>query len=118
MPAPPTQARTDDAANRRIPASSDLDVLEHAFGPASLGCSVFASPHALGPGSEHLVEEIAEVYSRALFDVAPRSTDILDDVHDQLGRVHRQLDKTPRHAGVLLLPVLLVARRRRTASAS
>jgi hypothetical protein len=30
------------AANRRIPASSDLDVLAHAFGPVSLACSVFA----------------------------------------------------------------------------
>jgi hypothetical protein len=30
------------AANRRIPASSGLDVLEHAFDPASLACSVFA----------------------------------------------------------------------------
>jgi F-type H+-transporting ATPase subunit delta len=31
------------------------------------------------------VEEIAEVYSRALFDVAMEH-DILDDVHDQLGQ--------------------------------
>src|SRR4029079_16132249 len=32
------------------------------------------------------VEEIAEVYSRALFDVA-QEHDILDDVHDQLGHI-------------------------------
>ncbi|MEA2440193.1 MAG: hypothetical protein QOH76_1617 [Thermoleophilaceae bacterium] len=30
------------AANRRIPASSGLDVLTHDFGPAFLACSVFA----------------------------------------------------------------------------
>ena len=30
------------AANLRIPASSGLDVLAHAVGPASLDCSVFA----------------------------------------------------------------------------
>ena len=30
------------AANRRIPASSGLGVLGHAFDPASLACSVFA----------------------------------------------------------------------------
>jgi hypothetical protein len=30
------------AANRRIPASSGLDVLEHAIDPASLAGSVFA----------------------------------------------------------------------------
>jgi F-type H+-transporting ATPase subunit delta len=38
------------------------------------------------------VEEIAEVYSRALFDVA-QEHDILDDVHDQLGQFADELDK-------------------------
>jgi ATP synthase F1 delta subunit len=38
------------------------------------------------------VEEIAEVYSRALFDVA-KEHDILDDVHDQLGQFADELDK-------------------------
>jgi F-type H+-transporting ATPase subunit delta len=37
------------------------------------------------------VEEIAEVYSRALFDVA-QEHDILDDVHDQLGQFADELD--------------------------
>jgi F-type H+-transporting ATPase subunit delta len=38
------------------------------------------------------MEEIAEVYSRALFDVA-QEHDILDDVHDQLGQFADELDK-------------------------
>jgi F-type H+-transporting ATPase subunit delta len=38
------------------------------------------------------VEEIAEVYSRALFDVAMEH-DILDDVHDQLGQFADELDQ-------------------------
>jgi F-type H+-transporting ATPase subunit delta len=38
------------------------------------------------------VEEIAEVYSRALFDVA-KEHDILDDVHDQLAQFAEELDK-------------------------
>ena len=37
------------------------------------------------------MEEIAEVYSRALFDVAMEH-DILDDVHDQLGQFADELD--------------------------
>jgi F-type H+-transporting ATPase subunit delta len=37
------------------------------------------------------VEEIAEVYSRALFDVAMEH-DILDDVHEQLGQFADELD--------------------------
>ena len=37
------------------------------------------------------MEEIAEVYSRALFDVA-QEHDILDDVHDQLGQFADELD--------------------------
>jgi F-type H+-transporting ATPase subunit delta len=38
------------------------------------------------------MEEIAEVYSRALFDVA-QEHDILDDVHEQLGQFADELDK-------------------------
>ena len=38
------------------------------------------------------MEEIAEVYARALFDVA-KEHDILDDVHDQLGQFTDALDK-------------------------
>jgi ATP synthase F1 delta subunit len=38
------------------------------------------------------MEEIAEVYSRALFEVA-KEHDILDDVHDQLGQFADELDK-------------------------
>ena len=38
------------------------------------------------------MEEIAEVYSRALFDVAMEH-DILDDVHDQLGQFAEELDE-------------------------
>ena len=38
------------------------------------------------------MEEIAEVYSRALFDVAMEQ-DILDDVHDQLGQFADELDE-------------------------
>jgi F-type H+-transporting ATPase subunit delta len=38
------------------------------------------------------MEEIAEVYSRALFDVA-QENDILDDVHDQLGQFADELDE-------------------------
>lgn len=38
------------------------------------------------------MEEIAEVYSRALFDVAMEH-DILDDVHDQLGQFADELDE-------------------------
>jgi F-type H+-transporting ATPase subunit delta len=39
------------------------------------------------------VEEIAEVYSRALFDVA-KERDVLDDVHDQLGQFAEALDES------------------------
>jgi F-type H+-transporting ATPase subunit delta len=38
------------------------------------------------------VEEIAEVYSRALFDVAMEK-DVLDDVHDQLGQFADELSE-------------------------
>jgi F-type H+-transporting ATPase subunit delta len=38
------------------------------------------------------MEEIAEVYARALFDVA-KEHDILDEVHDQLGQLTDELDK-------------------------
>jgi F-type H+-transporting ATPase subunit delta len=38
------------------------------------------------------MEEIAEVYSRALFDAA-QEHDILDDVHEQLGQFADELDK-------------------------
>jgi F-type H+-transporting ATPase subunit delta len=38
------------------------------------------------------MQEIAEVYSRALFDVA-KENDVLDDVHDQLGQFADELDK-------------------------
>jgi len=38
------------------------------------------------------MEEIAEVYSRALFDVA-NEHDVLDDVHDQLGQFVEALDE-------------------------
>jgi F-type H+-transporting ATPase subunit delta len=39
------------------------------------------------------VEEIAEVYSRALFEVA-KERDALDDVHDQLGQFAAALDES------------------------
>jgi F-type H+-transporting ATPase subunit delta len=38
------------------------------------------------------MEELAEVYSRALFDVA-KEHDILDEVHDELGQFADELDK-------------------------
>ena len=38
------------------------------------------------------MEEIAEVYSRALFDVA-KEKDVLDDIHDELGQFVEELDK-------------------------
>jgi len=38
------------------------------------------------------VEEIAEVYARALFDVA-KEHDVLDEVHDQLGQFTDELSK-------------------------
>jgi ATP synthase F1 delta subunit len=38
------------------------------------------------------MEEIAEVYARALFEVA-KEHDILDEVHDQLGQFAEELDK-------------------------
>jgi F-type H+-transporting ATPase subunit delta len=38
------------------------------------------------------MEEIAEVYARALFDVA-KEHDILDEVHDQLGQFAEALDE-------------------------
>jgi F-type H+-transporting ATPase subunit delta len=38
------------------------------------------------------MEEIAEVYSRALFDVAMEK-DSLDDIHDQLGQFAEELDQ-------------------------
>jgi ATP synthase F1 delta subunit len=38
------------------------------------------------------VQEIAEVYSRALFDVA-KEHDVLDEVHEQLGQFADELDK-------------------------
>jgi F-type H+-transporting ATPase subunit delta len=37
------------------------------------------------------VEELAEVYSRALFEVA-QEKDVLDDIHDQLGQFADELD--------------------------
>jgi F-type H+-transporting ATPase subunit delta len=37
------------------------------------------------------VEELADVYSRALFEVA-KEKDVLDDVHDQLGQFADELD--------------------------
>src|SRR3954470_18370240 len=38
-----TRSTRHDPANRRIPASSGLDLLAQAFDPASLACSVFGS---------------------------------------------------------------------------
>jgi F-type H+-transporting ATPase subunit delta len=38
------------------------------------------------------VEEIAEVYSRALFDVALEQ-DVLDDIHDELGQFAEELNE-------------------------
>jgi F-type H+-transporting ATPase subunit delta len=38
------------------------------------------------------VEEIAEVYSRALFDVA-KEQDALDEIHDELGQFAEELDQ-------------------------
>ena len=63
------------------------------------------------------MEEIAEVYARSLFEVA-QERDKLDDVREQLGQFADALDGEPRPAGLLLLAVLLDARRRRTGWAS
>jgi len=38
------------------------------------------------------MEEIAEVYSRALFDVA-KEKDVLDEIHDELGQFVEELDE-------------------------
>jgi F-type H+-transporting ATPase subunit delta len=38
------------------------------------------------------MEEIAEVYSRALFDVA-KERDVLDEIHDELGQFVEELDE-------------------------
>jgi F-type H+-transporting ATPase subunit delta len=38
------------------------------------------------------MEEIAEVYSRALFDVA-KEHDVLDEIHDELGQFAEELDE-------------------------
>ena len=60
------------------------------------------------------MEEIAEVYARSLFEVA-KEHDVLDRVHDELGEFADALDEDRDAAGVPVLAVLLVARRRRTA---
>ena len=52
------------------------------------------------------MEEIAEVYARALFEVA-KEHDKLDRVRDELGQFADALEREPRPAGVLLLALLL-----------
>ena len=54
------------------------------------------------------MEEIAEVYSRSLFDVAKEQGD-LDRIHDELGEFADALADEPRPAGLLLLALLLLA---------
>ncbi len=60
------------------------------------------------------MEEIAQVYARALFEVAVEQ-DALDEIRDQLGAVRRRDAREPRAGGLLLLALLLGRRRRRTA---
>ena len=60
------------------------------------------------------MEEIAQVYARALFEVASEQ-DTLDRVHDQLGAFADAMSREPRADGLLLLAVLLGRRRRRRA---
>ena len=61
------------------------------------------------------MEEIAQVYARSLFEVA-KEHGKLDVVREQLGEFADALDERPRAADVLLLALLLHARRRRTGS--
>ena len=57
-------------------------------------------------GARPLMEEIATVYARSLFEVA-KEQDKLDDVRDQLGEFADALVGEPRPAGLLLLALLL-----------
>ena len=59
------------------------------------------------------MEELAQVYARSLFEVA-REQGKLDELREQLGQFADALDEQPRAGGVLLLALLLHARRSRT----
>jgi ATP synthase F1 delta subunit len=58
-----------------------------------LASSVFAPLDAHGSEGERLMQEIAEVYARSLFEVA-KEHDVLDDLHEQLGQFADALDES------------------------
>ena len=53
------------------------------------------------------MEEIAEVYARALFEAADEAG-VLDRVHDELGEFADALDQDQQPAALLLLALLLL----------
>ena len=87
-----TRKTLDDADQRRL--------VEEALGELD-----FSSISA-GAAREQLMEELAQVYARALFEVA-REQGKLDVLREQLGAVRRRARAEPRARGVLLLAVLL-----------
>ncbi len=92
-----TRKTLNDADQRRL--------VEEALG--ELDFSGFSAGRA-----EQLMEELAQVYARSLFEVA-REQGKLDVLREQLGQFADALDEQPRAGRVLLLALLLHARRSR-----
>ena len=86
-----TRKTLDDADQRRLveEALSELD-----FSGISSGAR------------EQLMEELAQVYARSLFEVALEQGK-LDELREQLAQFADALDRQPRARGVLLLALLL-----------
>ena len=93
-----TRKSLDDADHQRL--------VEEALGEVDFSA---LAADANGDGeADELVEEIARVYSDALFGVAKESGK-LDEIHEQLGEVADAIDRGPRPPGLLLQPLLLLA---------
>jgi F0F1-type ATP synthase delta subunit len=63
------------------------------------------------------MEEIAEVYARALFEAA-KENGVLDRVHDELGPVRRRARRGPQPAGLPVSPYFSSERRSRAFASS
>ena len=90
---------TEKVTRKSLDADDQQRLIEEALAEVDFSRR---SAAPTGNGERRLMEEIAQVYARALFEAAEEH-DVLDDVHEQLGEFADALAENQRAAGVLLL---------------
>ena len=101
---------TEKVTRKTLDSDDQRRLVEEALGELDLSGPV------LRGREQQLMDELARVYARSLFEVA-REQGKLDVLREQLGQFADALDAEPPARGVLLLALLLDRRRSRTALA-